>query len=94
MWLGTEDGCIHIYPCGENIRLKKNRTRIQQGAAVLCIVYVYILYRIYSWFISYQEQLHYIFYRHVDNCVFASLANGDVMIYRRMPSNYRRTKSI
>lgn len=38
MWLGTEDGCIHIYHCGENIRLKKNRTRIQQGAAVLSIV--------------------------------------------------------
>ena len=38
MWLGTEDGCIHIYHCGENIRLKKNRTRIQQGAAVLCLV--------------------------------------------------------
>jgi hypothetical protein len=38
MWLGTEDGCIHIYHCGENIRLKKNRIRIQQGAAVLCIV--------------------------------------------------------
>lgn len=38
MWLGTEDGCIHIYHCGENIRLKKNRIRIQQGAAVLSIV--------------------------------------------------------
>lgn len=38
MWLGTEDGCIHIYHCIENIRLKKNRTRIQQGAAVLNIV--------------------------------------------------------
>ena len=38
MWLGTEDGCIHIYHCGENIRLKKNRVRIQQGAAVLSIV--------------------------------------------------------
>lgn len=43
MWLGTEDGCIHIYHCGENIRLKKNRIRIQQGAPVLCIVYVLIL---------------------------------------------------
>jgi len=42
MWLGTEDGCIHIYHCGENIRLKKNRIRIQQGAAVLCIVSVFI----------------------------------------------------
>ncbi|XP_032783491.2 LOW QUALITY PROTEIN: uncharacterized protein LOC116921335 [Daphnia magna] len=61
MWLGTEDGCIHIYHCGENIRLKKNRTRIQQGAAVLCLVYM-------------------------DNCVFASLANGDVLIYQRSPS--------
>ena len=38
MWLGTEDGCIHIYHCTENIRLKKNRTRIQQGAAVLNLV--------------------------------------------------------
>jgi Rho guanine nucleotide exchange factor 17 len=38
MWLGTEDGCIHIYHCGENIRLKKNRIRIQQGAAVLCLL--------------------------------------------------------
>ncbi|XP_046648556.1 uncharacterized protein LOC124338515 isoform X2 [Daphnia pulicaria] len=61
MWLGTEDGCIHIYHCGENIRLKKNRTRIQQGAAVLCLVYM-------------------------DNCVFASLANGDVLIYQRTPN--------
>ena len=27
-------------------------------------------------------------YRYMDNCVFASLANGDVLIYQRTPSNY------
>lgn len=43
MWLGTEDGCIHIYHCGENIRLKKNRIRIQHGATVLCIVSAFTL---------------------------------------------------
>jgi hypothetical protein len=26
-------------------------------------------------------------YRYMDNCVFASLANGDVLIYQRTPSN-------
>ncbi|XP_078683299.1 rho guanine nucleotide exchange factor 17-like isoform X2 [Branchiostoma floridae x Branchiostoma belcheri] len=62
MWLGTEDGCIHIYQCGdpENIRKSKNRTKLQHTAAVQDILYL-------------------------DNKVFVSLANGDMVVYRREP---------
>lgn len=58
MWLGTEDGCLHIYNCSDTIRQKKNRIKIQLGAAILCVVCV-------------------------ANQVFVSLANGDVIVYRR-----------
>ncbi|KAE8737514.1 hypothetical protein FOCC_FOCC017022, partial [Frankliniella occidentalis] len=37
MWLGTEDGCIHVYSCNDNIRIKRNKVKIQHGAAVQCI---------------------------------------------------------
>lgn len=36
MWLGTEDGCIHIYDCND-IRIKKNK--IQLSSTVNCIVF-------------------------------------------------------
>lgn len=38
MWLGTEDGCIHVYNCSDNIRIKKNRVKIQHGSSVYCIM--------------------------------------------------------
>ena len=38
MWLGTEDGYIHVYSCCDNIRIKRNKTKIQHGAAVHCIM--------------------------------------------------------
>lgn len=38
MWLGTEDGCIHVYNSTDNIRIKKNKIKIQHGASVLCIM--------------------------------------------------------
>ncbi|XP_072040693.1 rho guanine nucleotide exchange factor 17-like [Amphiura filiformis] len=40
MWLGTEDGCIHIYQCMDNIRTRKSRTKIRHPAAVQCILYL------------------------------------------------------
>ncbi|XP_022238616.1 rho guanine nucleotide exchange factor 17-like [Limulus polyphemus] len=39
VWLGTEDGCIHIYNCKDNIRIKKNKIKIQHTAATQCIIY-------------------------------------------------------
>lgn len=38
VWLGTEDGCIYLYDANDNIRIKKNKIKIQLGHAVLCIV--------------------------------------------------------
>lgn len=38
MWLGTEDGCIHIYNSSDNIRIKKNKYKLQHGSAILCIM--------------------------------------------------------
>ncbi|XP_063982833.1 rho guanine nucleotide exchange factor 17 isoform X3 [Diachasmimorpha longicaudata] len=40
MWLGTEDGCIHVYNCNDNIRIKKNKVKIQHGSSVHCIMYI------------------------------------------------------
>ncbi|GFQ99567.1 rho guanine nucleotide exchange factor 17 [Trichonephila clavata] len=40
MWLGTEDGCIHVYNCNDNIRTKKNKIKIQHSAAIQCIIYM------------------------------------------------------
>ncbi|XP_053399167.1 rho guanine nucleotide exchange factor 17-like [Mercenaria mercenaria] len=58
MWLGTEDGCIHIFQCTDNIKTTKNKLKIQLGYPVYCILYL-------------------------DNKVFVSLSNGDLMVYRR-----------
>ncbi|ESP04423.1 hypothetical protein LOTGIDRAFT_170816 [Lottia gigantea] len=58
MWLGTEDGCIHIFQCTDNIKTTKNKLKIQHGSAVYGIVYL-------------------------DNKVFVSLANGDLIVYKR-----------
>lgn len=38
MWLGTEDGCIHVYNSSDNIRIKKNKIKIQHSASILCIM--------------------------------------------------------
>jgi WD40 repeated domain len=40
MWLGTEDGCIHVYNCTDNIRIKKNKIKIQHISAVYSILYL------------------------------------------------------
>ena len=44
MWIGTEDGTIHVYNCNDNIRIKKNKIKIQQESPVKSIVYVFICY--------------------------------------------------
>ncbi|KAF4523303.1 hypothetical protein B566_EDAN009426, partial [Ephemera danica] len=62
MWLGTEDGYIHVYNSTDNIRIKKNKIKIHHGSAVHCIIYL-------------------------ENRVFVSLANGDVIVYTRDNSN-------
>lgn len=38
MWLGTEDGCIHVYNCSDNIRIKKNKIKIQHVSAVFSVL--------------------------------------------------------
>ncbi|NXN95308.1 ARHGH factor, partial [Rhinopomastus cyanomelas] len=58
MWLGTEDGCVHVYQSSDNIRNRKNSMKMQHAAAVLCILYL-------------------------DNQVFVSLANGELVVYQR-----------
>ncbi|XP_050674368.1 rho guanine nucleotide exchange factor 17 [Leptidea sinapis] len=40
MWLGTEDGCIHVYNCLDNIRIKKNKVKLQHNFGVHSIVYM------------------------------------------------------
>lgn len=40
MWLGTEDGYIHVYNCSDNIRIKKNKIKIQHISAVTSILYL------------------------------------------------------
>ncbi|XP_076261494.1 rho guanine nucleotide exchange factor 17-like isoform X3 [Rhynchophorus ferrugineus] len=58
MWLGTEDGCILIYNSNDNIRIKKNKIKLQLGSSVLCIIYL-------------------------EHRVFASQANGLILMYER-----------
>ncbi|KAM3837427.1 LOW QUALITY PROTEIN: rho guanine nucleotide exchange factor 17 [Vipera latastei] len=58
MWLGTEDGCIHVYQSSDNIRNRKNSLKMQHSASVTCILYL-------------------------DNQVFVSLANGELIAYQR-----------
>ncbi|XP_058793844.1 uncharacterized protein LOC131665757 isoform X2 [Phymastichus coffea] len=40
MWLGTEDGCVHVYNCTDNIRIKRNKVKLQHGSSVHCIIYL------------------------------------------------------
>ncbi|MBN3309548.1 ARHGH factor, partial [Amia calva] len=58
VWLGTEDGCIHVYQSSDNIRNRKNSMKMQHSASILCILYL-------------------------DNKVFVSLANGEIIVYQR-----------
>lgn len=39
MWLGTEDGYIHVYNCSDNIRIKKNKVKIPHSHAVIAILH-------------------------------------------------------
>ncbi|NXM67741.1 ARHGH factor, partial [Serilophus lunatus] len=63
MWLGTEDGCIHVYQSSDNIRNRKNSMKMQHAAAVMCILYL-------------------------DNQVFVSLANGELVVYQREAGHF------
>lgn len=38
MWLGTEDGFIYVYNSEDNIRVKKNKIKLQLGTSILCIM--------------------------------------------------------
>nr|XP_033804891.1 rho guanine nucleotide exchange factor 17 [Geotrypetes seraphini] len=58
VWLGTEDGCIHVYQSSDNIRNRKNSMKMQHAASIMCILYL-------------------------DNQVFVSLANGELIVYHR-----------
>ncbi|XP_055853604.1 rho guanine nucleotide exchange factor 17 isoform X2 [Episyrphus balteatus] len=40
MWLGTEDGYIHVYNCNDTIRIKKNKIKIQHASAVYSILHM------------------------------------------------------
>ncbi|KAK7883266.1 hypothetical protein WMY93_029440 [Mugilogobius chulae] len=63
VWLGTEDGCIHVYQSSDNIRNRKNSMKMQHCASILCILYL-------------------------DNKVFVSLANGEVIVYQREAGSF------
>nr|XP_020475604.1 rho guanine nucleotide exchange factor 17 isoform X2 [Monopterus albus] len=63
VWLGTEDGCIHVYQSSDNIRNRKNSMKMQYSASILCILYL-------------------------DNKVFVSLANGEVIVYQREAGSF------
>ncbi|XP_010902137.2 rho guanine nucleotide exchange factor 17 [Esox lucius] len=63
VWLGTEDGCIHVYQSSDNIRNRKNSMKMQHAASILNILYL-------------------------DNKVFVSLANGDIIVYQREASSF------
>ncbi|XP_066155491.1 rho guanine nucleotide exchange factor 17-like [Euwallacea fornicatus] len=58
MWIGTEEGCILIYNSNDNIRIKKNKVKLQVGSSVLSLLYM-------------------------ENRVYASQANGYVLIFER-----------
>ncbi|KAK1168181.1 rho guanine nucleotide exchange factor 17-like [Acipenser oxyrinchus oxyrinchus] len=63
VWLGTEDGCIHVYQSSDNIRNRKNSMKMQHSASVLCVLYL-------------------------DNKVFVSLANGEMIVYQREAGSF------
>ncbi|XP_051933697.1 rho guanine nucleotide exchange factor 17-like [Hippocampus zosterae] len=68
VWLGTEDGCIHVYQSSDNIRNRKNSMKMQHAASILCILYL-------------------------DNKVFVSLANGEVIVYQREAGSFWDSQS-
>ncbi|ODN06583.1 Rho guanine nucleotide exchange factor 17 [Orchesella cincta] len=39
VWLGTEDGSLHVYDCNDSVRVKKNRHKVQHKAPLNCMVY-------------------------------------------------------
>uniref|UniRef100_A0A087X8W2 Rho guanine nucleotide exchange factor 17 n=1 Tax=Poecilia formosa TaxID=48698 RepID=A0A087X8W2_POEFO len=49
VWLGTEDGCIHVYQSSDNIRNRKNSMKMQHSASILCI-FLYFVFFIYLTF--------------------------------------------
>ncbi|XP_062241277.1 rho guanine nucleotide exchange factor 17-like [Platichthys flesus] len=63
VWLGTEDGCIHVYQSSDNIRNRKNSMKMQHASSILCILFL-------------------------DNKVFVSLANGEVIVYQREAGSF------
>ncbi|KAM9318661.1 rho guanine nucleotide exchange factor 17 [Pholidichthys leucotaenia] len=63
VWLGTEDGCIHVYQSSDNIRNRKNSMKMQHSASILSILYL-------------------------DNKVFVSLANGEMIVYQREAGSF------
>ncbi|XP_072849552.2 rho guanine nucleotide exchange factor 17 isoform X1 [Pogona vitticeps] len=72
VWLGTEDGCIHVYQSSDNIRNRKNSLKMQHSASVTCILYL-------------------------ENQVFVSLANGELVVYQREAGRFwdcQNTKSV
>ncbi|XP_037004537.2 rho guanine nucleotide exchange factor 17 [Artibeus jamaicensis] len=58
VWLGTEDGCVHVYQSSDSIRDRRNSMKLQHSASVTCILYL-------------------------NNQVFVSLANGELVVYQR-----------
>lgn len=38
MWLGMEDGYVHVYNCSDNIRIKNTKIKMQHGSAVTDIL--------------------------------------------------------
>ncbi|CAG00915.1 unnamed protein product [Tetraodon nigroviridis] len=40
VWLGTEDGCIHVYQSSDNIRNRKNSMKMQHSSSILCVLYL------------------------------------------------------
>lgn len=38
VWLGTEDGCVHVYQSSDSIRDRRNSMKLQHAASVTCIL--------------------------------------------------------
>uniref|UniRef100_A0A4W2H1Q5 Rho guanine nucleotide exchange factor 17 n=1 Tax=Bos indicus x Bos taurus TaxID=30522 RepID=A0A4W2H1Q5_BOBOX len=63
VWLGTEDGCVHVYQSSDSIRDRRNSLKLQHSASVTCILYL-------------------------NNQVFVSLANGELVVYQREAGHF------
>lgn len=63
VWLGTEDGCVHVYQSSDSIRDRRNSMKLQHAASVTCILYL-------------------------NNQVFVSLANGELVAYQREAGHF------